>query len=82
MNNVEIEPMMVLYVIGAMTALSLGMIEFIYEKFCDKYNNDRKDSLQIAYIVPLTLLSWVSVIALLTYRGKEILWTIRHIDEI
>lgn len=64
---------MVIYVIGMIVAFVFGLLDYKYEEV-HSYNNGA--DLQIGMLVPIALLSWVSVTLLLIYRWKQIRWAI------
>lgn len=64
---------MVIYIIGMIVALVLGLLDYKYEEV-HSYNNGA--GLQIGMLAPIVLLSWVSVALLLIYRWKQIQWAI------
>ena len=64
---------MVIYVIGMIVAFVFGLLDYKYEEV-HSYNNGA--DLQIGMLVPIALLSWVSVVLLLIYRWKQIRWAI------
>jgi len=58
---------LIIYGIGAVIALILGLIILFKEESCLRIFKEENDKLQIEMLAPLTLLSWISVV-LIAYR--------------